>query len=185
MPFDQQRRERGQVLALSAVFLVVLLGMATMTVDVGGWVLQKRKMQAAADAAALAGASNLPAGFAIAKTTASAYFTKNAAAGSSAVVTNTTKYTANDSVTVTATGTAQSFFAKVFGNNSVTIKGAATASVRSVTSFTSTGNVMPFGVMKGNYTPGTSYTIYGDGSSSNNGALSLDLVSGSVCVSAS
>jgi hypothetical protein len=38
--------------------------------------------------------------------------------------------------------------------------------------------------MKGNYTPGVSYTIYGDGSSSNNGALSLDLKSGSTCVTA-
>jgi hypothetical protein len=40
---------------------------------------------------------------------------------------------------------------------------------------------MPFGVMKGTYSPGTSYTIYGDGSSSNNGALSLDLKSGTAC----
>lgn len=46
------------------------------------------------------------------------------------------------------------------------------------TKVTSTGNVMPMGVMKGNYTLGTSYTIYGDRSSSNNGALSLDIAAG-------
>ena len=43
---------------------------------------------------------------------------------------------------------------------------------------------MPFGVMQGDYTLGSSYTIYGDGSSSNNGALSLDIQSGSGCASA-
>src|SRR6186997_600002 len=57
----------------------------------------------------------------------------------------------------------------------------ARATIESYTTYASTGNVMPFGVMKGTYTPGTSYTIYGDGSSSNNGALSLDLKSGSSC----
>src|SRR6186997_3060288 len=38
----------------------------------------------------------------------------------------------------------------------------ARATIESYTTYASTGNVMPFGVMKGTYTPGTSYTIYGD-----------------------
>jgi Flp pilus assembly protein TadG len=173
----------GQILALCSVFLVVLMGMAALTIDVGGWLLQKRGLQGAVDAAALAGASQLPAGFSTAQTSASSYFTKNSATGT-ATVTSASTYTSNDSVKVTATTTAKSYFSKVFGMNSVTITVTATATVRSVTSYQSTGNVMPFGVMKGNYTPGTSYTIFGDGSSSNNGALSLDLVSGQTCATA-
>ena len=174
-------RERGQVLALCSVFLVVLLGFAAMAVDVGSWYVEKHKLQSAADAAALAGAGHLPAGFAVAQATASAQFNKNKTSGDAAAITNVTTNTANDTVQVIATGTAPSFFAKVFGHDQTNLRVTAKAVIRTVTSFSSTGNVMPFGVMKGSYTPGTSYTIYGDGSSSNNGALSLDIISGSNC----
>ena len=174
-------RERGQVLALCSVFLVVLLGFAAMAVYVGSWYVEKHKLQSAADAAALAGAGHLPAGFAVAQATASAQFNKNKTSGDAAAITNVTTNTANDTVQVIATGTAPSFFAKVFGHDQTNLRVTAKAVIRTVTSFSSTGNVMPFGVMKGSYTPGTSYTIYGDGSSSNNGALSLDIISGSNC----
>jgi hypothetical protein len=73
------------------------------------------------------------------------------------------------------------YFARVFGLSSVTVTATAQATVESYTSYTSTGNVMPFGVMKNSYVLGQSYTIYGDGSSSNNGALSLDISSGGGC----
>ncbi|HVI18228.1 MAG TPA: pilus assembly protein TadG-related protein, partial [Gaiellales bacterium] len=168
--------QRGQVLALCALFLVVLMGFATMAIDAGSWYMEKRKLQSAADAAALAGASQLPAGFGTAQSTANSYFTKNKDTGDAAVITNTTTYAANDSVHVVATGTAPSFFAKVFGHAFVNLKADATASVRSVTSYTSSGDVMPLVVMQNSYTPGQTYTIYGDGSSSNNGAVDLNVV---------
>jgi hypothetical protein len=159
--------------------------MATLTVDVGSWVLEKRKLQAAVDAAALAGASHLPAGFSVAQTSAGSYFAKNTPIGT-ATVSNTSTYTTNDSVKVAATAHVQSFFAGVFGHTSTTINVSATASVRTVTSYASTGNVMPFGVMKDDFHLGTQYTLYSDADGSpHNGALSLDLVSGNVCVQAS
>jgi hypothetical protein len=40
---------------------------------------------------------------------------------------------------------------------------------------------MPWGVMKGSYTPGAAYSIYTDNSTPNNGALSLNTVSGTSC----
>jgi len=169
------------VLGLCGVFLLVLMGFAAMAVDVGSWYAEKRKLQSAADASALAGASNLPAGFTIAQSTASNYFSKNKDPGDAVVVTNTTTFANHDSVHVVATGTAQSFFAKVFGKSFVNLRTQATASVRTVTSYVSTGDVMPLVVMKDSYVPGTTYTIYGDGSSSNNGAVSLDVVSGNTC----
>jgi hypothetical protein len=52
--------ERGQVLVLVILFLVVLLGMAAMVVDVGYAYYAHRSLQASADAAALAGAQELP-----------------------------------------------------------------------------------------------------------------------------
>jgi hypothetical protein len=156
------------------MFLIVLMGFAAMAIDVGSWYAEKRKLGAAADAAALAGASNLPAGFAVAQSSANTYFTKNKQPGWSATITQTTTYAADDSVKVVATGTAQSFFAKLFGKQFVNIRSQATASIRTVTSYASTGDVVPLAVMKGSYVPGQTYSLYGDGSSSNNGAVSLE-----------
>ena len=51
--------ERGQVLVLFVLFLVVLLGAAALTVDYGTWLAARRTYQANADAAALAGAHYL------------------------------------------------------------------------------------------------------------------------------
>jgi Putative Flp pilus-assembly TadE/G-like/von Willebrand factor type A domain len=52
--------ERGQVIILLIVILVVLLGAAALVVDVGRAYLIKRHLQASADAAATAGALELP-----------------------------------------------------------------------------------------------------------------------------
>lgn len=51
--------ERGQVIPLVAVALAVLLGAASLAVDVGYWRYQQRLEQSAADSAAIAGASEL------------------------------------------------------------------------------------------------------------------------------
>lgn len=49
-------RERGQILVLFALFLVVLIGFAAVAVDLGSYLKVRRDYQNAADAAALAGA---------------------------------------------------------------------------------------------------------------------------------
>jgi hypothetical protein len=51
--------ERGQVIPLVALALVVLFGAASLAVDVGYWRYQQRLEQSAADSAAIAGASEL------------------------------------------------------------------------------------------------------------------------------
>lgn len=51
--------ERGNVLALTAVGLPILLGCAALAVDTAQWVFAKRELQAAADAAAIAGVYGL------------------------------------------------------------------------------------------------------------------------------
>jgi Flp pilus assembly protein TadG len=177
-------RERGQTVPLLALFLTGLLGMCGLVIDIGGWYQQKLAMQAAADAAALAGASQLPVGWENGRSAATQQYAKNGNAGDGVTVTRTDNLTAGDSVTVTATRNAPTFFVRLFGLGSVGVKVTARATVESLTGYASRNNVMPFGVMQGDYTLGTSYTIYGDGSSSNNGALSLDLVSGNSCAAA-
>jgi hypothetical protein len=54
------RSERGQVVVLVVVMLVVLLGFAALVIDVGYAYYAHRQLQASADAAALAGAQELP-----------------------------------------------------------------------------------------------------------------------------
>ena len=65
-PGDRRRRmpaserERGQAIVIIVLFLAVLLGMAAMVIDVGYAYYTHRSLQASADAAALAGAMELP-----------------------------------------------------------------------------------------------------------------------------
>jgi Flp pilus assembly protein TadG len=54
------RRERGQVLVIAALLLPVLLAMVGMAVDVGTYASDRRALQNAADAMALAGGQELP-----------------------------------------------------------------------------------------------------------------------------
>src|SRR6478752_7052473 len=54
------RCESGQVFVFVAFMLVALVGMTSLVIDVGAWFHAQRKLQTAADAAALAGAQHLP-----------------------------------------------------------------------------------------------------------------------------
>jgi len=54
------RSQRGQVLIIFAILLPSLLGMAGMAIDVGGYAADRRHLQNAADAIALAAAQELP-----------------------------------------------------------------------------------------------------------------------------
>src|SRR3954470_7498235 len=71
------REESGQAVVLSAVWIVVLLGMAGLVIDVGSWYRAQRNLQADADAAALAGAQELPDDTATAGVKAKLYAQKN------------------------------------------------------------------------------------------------------------
>lgn len=176
--------EGAQTLPFVVLLLTGLLGASALVIDLGSLYQQRQAVQAAADAAALAGATQLPSGWAMAQTAANQGYAKNGLGSDNTTVTQTTDLTGGDSVTVTASRSAPTFLARIFGIGSGTVRATARATVESYTSYTSTGNVMPFGVMKGNYVLGQSYTIYGDGSSSNNGGLSLDISSGSGCSTA-
>lgn len=52
--------ERGQILVLGALLLVVLLGMVAMVIDVGRFLRERQDVQNTVDAAALAGVQELP-----------------------------------------------------------------------------------------------------------------------------
>jgi Flp pilus assembly protein TadG len=127
------REERGSVLVITAVSMVALLGMTALVVDVASWYQVKRQAQNAADAAALAGAADLPNSASTATTDAQTYGNKNMNCTSCTTV--TTPYGGNSSeIQATVTTTAPSFFGHLFGITSaaVTQKAIAKAPAPSV-----------------------------------------------------
>jgi hypothetical protein len=134
------RSERGQAFAIMIIALVALLGTAALTMDVGFAWYAKRQVQASADAAALAGAQQLP-DIASATTTAHTYATLNTpdnlsnvtvgvttrcSLNSGAYCSPTSAYQAN-TIAVTETAKTPTWFANVLGFNHFDVKGVATA----------------------------------------------------------
>jgi hypothetical protein len=121
--------QRGQSMVLSLVFLTVLLGMSALVLDVGSWYRAHRAAQSTADASALAGAQGLP-DTAQATSLANEYAGKNAGTSPGAggpQITFSQQGFETDTIQVTVTKPHPGFFAKLFGFNSVNVKGRATA----------------------------------------------------------
>ena len=129
--------ERGQVVVLLAVVLVVLLGCAALVIDVGRAYVAKRHLQASADAAATAGALELPS-----PSNAQAYalnysgrdFAKNDNNKLPSVSTTVTTKCVSiapcnpvNAVVVEQTTVVPTIFAKVLGIDHFTIRAKATA----------------------------------------------------------
>jgi Flp pilus assembly protein TadG len=129
----RDRSNHGQATVLTVVFLVVLLGMAALVLDIGSWYRADRATQSTADAAALAGAQALPGDSGGANALAQQYATKNGGLGGGGI-TFSSKIVANDTITVTVKRPAPTFFAKIFGKNSVTVGSTATARSEGVSS---------------------------------------------------
>jgi hypothetical protein len=127
------RSERGQVMVLTALFMVVMVAMTAFVVDVGSWFRAQRATQSTVDAAALAGAQALPSDPATATSLAISYGNKNGGGVAGANITFESKYTPNDTIMISTTKPAPGFFSSVFGFGSVTV-GAHAAAVAGVPS---------------------------------------------------
>jgi Flp pilus assembly protein TadG len=123
------KSERGQAFVLAAVAMVMCLGMAALVLDVGNWFRDKRRLQGTVDAAALAGAQQLPDDSSGAQAQALSYANKNGGdvAGSSIVVTS--QYYSNDTISVTGQRNDPGIFSKVIGIPGADITAKATARV--------------------------------------------------------
>lgn len=119
--------ERAQALVITLVFMTVLIGMAAAVLDVGSWYRADRKLQANADAAALAGARELPANTAQAEAVALDYAERNDGGLESGGIKFRTTKTPNDTIEVAAERPAPGFFAKLFGLDSVQVRAKAVA----------------------------------------------------------
>jgi Flp pilus assembly protein TadG len=132
------RDETGQALVLTGILIVILLGFAAFAVDLGNAFFAQRELQRSVDAAALAGAQELPDPAAV-RTLAAEYGPADGAknplkSGRNTVVEVTTRCIASapgcepvNAVAVNGTTTVRTYFARVLGIDDITVHAKATA----------------------------------------------------------
>ncbi len=120
------RRESGQTIVLFVVAASVLLGFTALTVDVGLMAMQKSDLQKTADAAALAGAQELPDNVSAAKTVAKAYAVAN---GNADDIVTVSIPMDNLSINVKIESTVPMHFAGILGHKTSQKSADATAKV--------------------------------------------------------
>jgi Putative Flp pilus-assembly TadE/G-like len=106
------RCDSGQAFVLVAVTLTALVGMAALVLDGGSWYQAQRKLQTAADAAALAGAQELPTRQSEAQTVALDFAQRNY----SGIPAPTVTFPDAGTIDVAATATAPGVFARIYGS---------------------------------------------------------------------
>ena len=123
-------REGGQMLVLFVLALGVLMGFVAMTVDVGMILHERRSLQNAADAAALASVAELPDSPSEAVAAAQEWAEKNGYQGEDGVtITITTPYNGDpNSIEVVIEEEMPFIFARVLGLESTSVGGRAVAS---------------------------------------------------------
>jgi Flp pilus assembly protein TadG len=126
------REESGQGLVVATLVMVVVLGFAAMAIDVGLFLHERRELQKSADAAALAGAQELPYSPADAEQKAQEWAENNGIGdGELEAIAVTTTYADNDTITVEVKRDVPFVFARVLGLTSDTVRADATARVGS------------------------------------------------------
>jgi Flp pilus assembly protein TadG len=126
---NARENERGQAIVLSVLALVALLGMSALVLDVGNWYRTKRRLQGTADAAALAGAHQLPNNASAAQAMALDYANKNGGDVAAANITITSTFNTNDTISVKAAKVENGIFSKVVGIDTANIDASAKARV--------------------------------------------------------
>lgn len=136
LDIETDHRQRGAVLPLMAILLVVLVGIVAMAIDLGWLFWQSIEVQHGADASALAGVVYEPNLRTEAHSEATAAALQNGYDNSAATTTVTVVDYSDDpsqvenenQLRVTITHKVDTFFLKVFGLNDVDIKRTAVAS---------------------------------------------------------
>lgn len=143
---EHDGRESGAVAVIVVVILVALLGVAALAIDVGAIYSERRALQTAADAAALAGVLELPEDPGAAVTLANQYATANTTRADQLSFSVESRYANNDTLVATVREPAmQLFLARFLGKETTPVGATATAMVVSPHAYAE--GVMPFGIM--------------------------------------
>lgn len=133
--------EIGSVMVLVTVALIVLVGFGALAVDGGSLYLTKSKLQNTVDAAALAGAQDLPQDTSTAISTAISYANNNKPSGTT--IDTPEIMDGSRAIKVTAHKNVSLGLAKIFGSSLGEVSATATARVDP---FSKGSGVLPFGV---------------------------------------
>jgi Flp pilus assembly protein TadG len=117
------KNESGAILALTAILMIVFIGMAALAIDVGSFYQAQKHAQSAADAAALAAVNDLPTSPALATTAADNYVAQNYPGASTPVVT----YPSTTQIKVVVNAVTPSFFGQIFGITQANVSATAIA----------------------------------------------------------
>ncbi|MCL6560134.1 MAG: hypothetical protein K6U74_15350 [Firmicutes bacterium] len=126
--------QRGFTLVLVSAGMLALLGFTALVTDIGLLAVNRQQLVNAVDAAALAGAHELPVNTALARDTAVNYALLNGCSPDPPMVTADNNRQ-DTKITVTATRQVNYIFAKILGFNSGTVEARASAHVAGITSF--------------------------------------------------
>ena len=140
-----RRAERGQALVMFVLAAGVLFGFIAMTIDVGLILHQRRVLQNTADAAALAGAIELPNSPGLAYDKAQEWAENNGIDTASGDQLDITVNTLDNSVSVRVEREQGFMFGRVLGLVSTQVHADATARVGSPLSLS---GILPFGVLE-------------------------------------
>ncbi len=134
--------EDGQVLVLFVAGLTAFCGLVAMAIDVGQLVYMKSELQKTADAAAFAGAQDLPSS-SEATEVANAYVGVNTSGATAAVQISGT-YNPNDTIRVTAQREVKFTFLRVIGIESADVEATAVARVGT---YNGGSGIVPWGLV--------------------------------------
>jgi hypothetical protein len=138
--------ERGQGLVVAMLCMVVIMAFGAMAIDVGLFLQERRELQKAADAAALAGAQELPNSAGEAQQKAVEWVEKNGIGGGeleSIEITST--YATDDTIRVKVKRDVPFMFARVLGFSNNMMQAEGTARVGSPVAV---AGLAPFGVLE-------------------------------------
>lgn len=158
------KKEEGSVIVIVAIAFTVFLGFVAIVTDIGLLYVKQNKVAHAVDAAALAGAQELPDNPANAVAIAKSYAQLN---GLDPLQVTATVAPDNKSITVTSNEKVDLVLARLFGRNFSTVSASAKARVAPARSLT---GAVPFSVLKQELHYGEEYVLKeGAGGVSNDG----------------
>lgn len=171
---DLLKSRKGAIAVVAAAALVGMTSMAALAIDAGMLFLNRYRLANSADAAALAGAQELPGRPGEAISAAMNFVAANSPNGQLPDSVQPVLSKGNTTITVTLSRNVPLYFARVMGLASSVVTATATAEVKTY----SGGNrgIVPFGIVKQNFVFGQTYQLKlggGDGYNGNFQALAL------------
>ena len=167
---------KGTTTVIFALLLTTILGFAAFTTDIGIIVMERSKLSAAVDSAALAGAQELVVNPENSGTMAQEYVLKNQPEARSISISIDPD---NRGIEVSAVETANIYFARVLNNSFADISTLAKARIENIKSLS---GARPLAVVQQTFVYGREYTLKegaGDGTTGNYEALALGGTGGS------